>query len=117
MISKERRSVLSAKKIVQTRYESEKKDWLKIEEALRSELKTLKEEREKNRTSLRLLEQKNDDLERAERINTACLEDMEKKMNETVERCAILENELAEKILSEEHNFRLRFHSPLAHFL
>lgn len=82
---------------------------------MKSELEALRKESSDLKARVRTLEQKNDDLERAERISTAQLEDVEKKMNETLERCAILENELADKIAAEEHNFRLRFVVFLGH--
>lgn len=46
---------------------------------------------------IRDLEQKNDDLERAERVMLESVGDIEAKLNSAIERNALLENELDEK--------------------
>lgn len=91
-----------------TRHEHEKREQLKIEETLRKECNELRIERDRLRIRVRDLEQKNDDLERSERNNQQLLEDLEKKLNETVERTAILESELLEKQLNSEEVYRLK---------
>lgn len=46
---------------------------------------------------IRDLEQKNDDLERSERVMLETVGDIEAKLNSAIERNALLENELDEK--------------------
>ncbi|VDO37572.1 unnamed protein product [Haemonchus placei] len=88
--------------------EAEKREFLKIEEALRREVKTLRTEQEGNRARIRELEQRNDDLERHERNNQQEVADLERKVNEMTERLTLLENELAEKQTTAEEMYRLR---------
>jgi len=57
---------------------------------------------------IRELEQTNDDLERAKRNVSAMVEDFEKRMNETLERNALLESELDEKETLQECIQRLK---------
>ncbi|KHJ91650.1 hypothetical protein OESDEN_08478 [Oesophagostomum dentatum] len=92
----------------QNRYEAEKREFLKIEEALRKEVKALREEQETNRARIRELEQKNDDLERHERNNQQEVVDLEKQINDMTEKLTLLENELAEKQTATEEVYRLR---------
>lgn len=88
--------------------EAEKREFLKIEEALRREVTTLRTEQESNRARIRELEQRNDDLERHERNNQQEVADLERKVNEMTERLTLLENELAEKQTTAEEMYRLR---------
>ncbi|CAJ0602317.1 unnamed protein product [Cylicocyclus nassatus] len=90
------------------RHEAEKREFLKIEEALRREVKLLRGEQESNKARIRELEQKNDDLERHERNNQQEVTDLEKKINEMTEKLTLLENELAEKQTTTEEVYRLR---------
>lgn len=60
----------------------------------RAELVALKETLQKY---VRQLEQSNDDLERGKRVIMSSLEDFETKLNQAIERNAMLENELDEK--------------------
>ncbi|CAL8101217.1 unnamed protein product [Calicophoron daubneyi] len=64
---------------------------------LQEELTKHKEEREKMHRYIRELEQTNDDLERSKRAAVVSLEDFESRLNQAIERNAILENELDEK--------------------
>ncbi|VDL84585.1 unnamed protein product [Nippostrongylus brasiliensis] len=88
--------------------EAEKREFLKIEEALRREVTILRTEQESNRARIRELEQRNDDLERHERNNQQEVTDLERKVNEMTERLTLLENELAEKQTTAEEMYRLR---------
>lgn len=62
-----------------------------------SEMKKVKAERDEAQTYIRELEQVNDDLERAKRALIDSLSSFEEKMNQTLEKNAILESELGEK--------------------
>ncbi|VDM66401.1 unnamed protein product [Strongylus vulgaris] len=90
------------------RHEAEKREFLKIEEALRREVTLLRGEQETNKARIRELEQKNDDLERHERNNQQEVTDLEKKINEMTEKLTLLENELVEKQTTTEEVYRLR---------
>ncbi|KAK6747642.1 hypothetical protein RB195_000688 [Necator americanus] len=90
------------------KHQAEKREFLKIEDALRRELTVLRGEQEANRARIRELEQRNDDLERHERNNQQEVTDLEKKINEMTERLTLLENELAEKQTTTEEMYRLR---------
>lgn len=92
----------------QVNREAEKRELLKIEEALRREVVSLRNEQETNRARIRELEQRNDDLERHERNNQQEVTDLERKVNEMTERLTLLENELAEKQTTAEEMYRLR---------
>ncbi|KAE9421469.1 hypothetical protein Angca_002234 [Angiostrongylus cantonensis] len=85
----------------QSKSEAEKREFLRIEEALRREVTQLRAEQESNRVRIRELEQKNDDLERHERNN-------QQEVNEMTEKLTLLENELAEKQTTAEEMYRLR---------
>ncbi|XP_045497126.1 nuclear distribution protein nudE-like 1 isoform X1 [Colias croceus] len=64
--------------------------------ALENELQTLKKEKEKQSTYVREIEQKNDDLERGQRViaeSVACIEAL---LNQAYERNAVLESEVDE---------------------
>lgn len=65
--------------------------------ALQDENAQLKAIKDELRKYVRELEQANDDLERAKRATVSSLEDFEQRLNEAIERNAILENELDEK--------------------
>lgn len=99
----------------------DKKETVKIEEVLRNELKTVREERDYGRIQIRLLEQKNDDLERSQRNNQQEMKDLMLKvflfysliytlqLNNAMERTTLLENEVAEKQAANEEMYRLRY--------
>lgn len=63
---------------------------------LERELEAAQTERDELRKTIRELEQANDDLERAKRNALTSLEDLERGMNDMIERNALLENELEE---------------------
>lgn len=65
--------------------------------ALQDENAQFKAIQDELRKYVRQLEQSNDDLERAKRVTVSSLEDFEQRLNEAIERNAILENELDEK--------------------
>lgn len=106
---------------LQERAANEKREAIKVEEALRKELQIAKEELEAGKTRIRLLEQKNDDLERADRNNQQEMDDLMTKvlslflllsqliqLNGAIEKTSLLENEVAEKQAANEEMFRLR---------
>ncbi|TPP64900.1 Nuclear distribution protein nudE 1-B [Fasciola gigantica] len=64
---------------------------------LQEELSKLKSEKDKMQRYIRELEQTNDDLERSKRAAIVSLEDFEARLNQSIERNAILKNELEEK--------------------
>jgi len=75
---------------------------------LEAQLNRVKAERDDMQRYIRELEQVNDDLERAKRAALTSLEDFEKRLNETIERNAFLENELDEKDSLKEYVQRLK---------
>jgi len=75
---------------------------------LEAQLNRVKAERDDMQRYIRELEQINDDLERAKRAALTSLEDFEKRLNETIERNAFLENELDEKESLKEYVQRLK---------
>ncbi|XP_068631758.1 nuclear distribution protein nudE homolog 1 [Battus philenor] len=64
--------------------------------ALESELQALKIEKEKQAIYIREIEQKNDDLERGQRVITESLACLDKLLNQQYERNAVLESEVDE---------------------
>ncbi len=64
---------------------------------LQEELANLKTERTKQQQYIRQLEQVNDDLERSNRTAMASVEDIENRLNQVIEKNALLEVELYEK--------------------
>ena len=64
---------------------------------LQKEISEYRDNEEKLIKYIRDLEQKNDDLERAERVMLESVGDIEAKLNSAIERNALLENELNEK--------------------
>ncbi|KER33098.1 hypothetical protein T265_00994 [Opisthorchis viverrini] len=64
---------------------------------LQEELARYKNEKEQQQRYIREMEQRNDDLERANRATVVSLEAFELQLNEAIEHNAILENELDEK--------------------
>ncbi|EDO34270.1 predicted protein, partial [Nematostella vectensis] len=76
--------------------------------ALQDETAQLKAVREELQKYVRELEQANDDLERAKRATVCSLEDFEHRLNQAIERNAILENELDEKETLQETVQRLK---------
>lgn len=75
---------------------------------LESELEKVKNERDEMQRYIRDLEQSNDDLDRAKREAVVSLEDFEKRLNDAIERNAMLENELDEKDILQAHVQRLK---------
>ncbi|VDP69702.1 unnamed protein product [Echinostoma caproni] len=76
---------------------------------LQEELSKMKSEKDKMQRYIRELEQTNDDLERSKRAAIVSLEDFEARLNQSIERNAILENELDEKedLLVTQLEFKL----------
>lgn len=75
---------------------------------LQKELSLLKEAVDVYKAKLRDTEMTNDELENAERMIASSLADMEGKYNKTIEKTALLEEELIEKQRLEEENQRLK---------
>ncbi|PWN47203.1 hypothetical protein IE53DRAFT_390659 [Violaceomyces palustris] len=76
--------------------------------ALQKELSALRESHNLYKNKLRDMEMDNDELENAERMIASSLADMEGKYNKTIERTALLEEELVDKSRLEEENQRLK---------
>ncbi|XP_031569596.1 nuclear distribution protein nudE-like 1 isoform X2 [Actinia tenebrosa] len=76
--------------------------------ALQDETAQLRAVKEELQKYVRELEQANDDLERAKRATVCSLEDFEHRLNQAIERNAILENELDEKETLQETVQRLK---------
>lgn len=79
------------------RLESSQSDSVKQLTRLEEQLARVTQHRDELTRYIRELEQTNDDLERAKRNVSAMVEDFERRMNETLERNALLESELDEK--------------------
>ncbi|SAM81565.1 related to nuclear distribution protein RO11 [Ustilago bromivora] len=75
---------------------------------LQKELAALREAVDVYKAKLRDTELTNDELENAERMIASSLADMEGKYNKTIEKTALLEEELIEKTRLEEENQRLK---------
>ncbi len=75
---------------------------------LQKELGQLREATDVYKAKLRDTEMTNDELENAERMIASSLADMEGKYNKTIEKTALLEEELIEKTRLEEENQRLK---------
>lgn len=75
---------------------------------LQKELAVLREAVDVYKAKLRDTELTNDELENAERMIASSLADMEGKYNKTIEKTALLEEELIEKTRLEEENQRLK---------
>ncbi|CDU25845.1 related to nuclear distribution protein RO11 [Sporisorium scitamineum] len=75
---------------------------------LQKELALLRESVDVYKAKLRDTELTNDELENAERMIASSLADMEGKYNKTIEKTALLEEELIEKTRLEEENQRLK---------
>uniref|UniRef100_V5EPR2 NUDE domain-containing protein n=1 Tax=Kalmanozyma brasiliensis (strain GHG001) TaxID=1365824 RepID=V5EPR2_KALBG len=75
---------------------------------LQKELALLRESVDIYKTKLRDTELTNDELENAERMVASSLADMEGRYNKTIEKTALLEEELIEKTRLEEENQRLK---------
>lgn len=75
---------------------------------LTNELYTVKEAYRKCVAQMRDLEVNNDELENAERMVASSLHDLEARFNDTLERNAMMEDELRKKGLLEEENQRLK---------
>ncbi|CBQ72514.1 related to nuclear distribution protein RO11 [Sporisorium reilianum SRZ2] len=75
---------------------------------LQKELALLRESVDVYKAKLRDTELTNDELENAERMIASSLADMEGKYNKTIEKTALLEEELIEKARLEEENQRLK---------
>uniref|UniRef100_A0A914XNT0 NUDE domain-containing protein n=2 Tax=Plectus sambesii TaxID=2011161 RepID=A0A914XNT0_9BILA len=90
------------------RLESSQSDSVKQTTRLEEQLTRVTQHRDELQRYIRELEQTNDDLERAKRNVSAMVEDFEKRMNETLERNALLESELDEKETLQECIQRLK---------
>ncbi len=75
---------------------------------LQKELAQLRDAVDVYKAKLRDTELTNDELENAERMIASSLADMEGKYNKTIEKTALLEEELIEKTRLEEENQRLK---------
>lgn len=75
---------------------------------LQKELAHLRESVDVYKAKLRDTELTNDELENAERMIASSLADMEGKYNKTIEKTALLEEELIEKTRLDEENQRLK---------
>lgn len=75
---------------------------------LQKELAQLRESVDVYKAKLRDTELTNDELENAERMVASSLADMEGKYNKTIEKTALLEEELIEKTRLDEENQRLK---------
>ncbi|CAD6195087.1 unnamed protein product [Caenorhabditis auriculariae] len=100
-------AVLDAERY-QKRQETERGESAKLEETLRHEVNWLRDKCEKQREEIRRLEQRNDDLERRDRCNEQLALDLEQKWNVSIEKIALLENELYERQVAAEEMYRLR---------
>lgn len=80
---------------------------LKDNSNLKSEIDNLTDEKLKLQTYIRELEQKNDDLERTERMITESIAAVEVSLNTAIEKNAILESEMHEKETLKEKLQRL----------
>ncbi|EPQ29246.1 uncharacterized protein PFL1_03001 [Pseudozyma flocculosa PF-1] len=72
------------------------------------ELNTLRESHNLYKAKLRDMEMDNDELENAERMIASSLADMESRYNKTIERTALLEEELVQKSALQDENQRLK---------
>lgn len=79
----------------------------KEKEDLEKELCSLRKEKLDSYKKIRELEQKNDDLERAQRMITESISAVETALNGAIERNAILESEIDEKESLKEKVQRL----------
>ncbi|SNX84564.1 related to nuclear distribution protein RO11 [Melanopsichium pennsylvanicum] len=75
---------------------------------LQKELSLLRDSVDVYKAKLRDTEMTNDELENAERMIASSLADMEGRYNKTIEKTALLEEELIEKTRLEEENQRLK---------
>ena len=92
----------------QTKYQRALSDHNKTLAELNRELTTLRDSHNIYKNKLRDMELDNDELENAERMVASSLNDMETRYNKTIERTALLEEELVEKSRLEEENQRLK---------
>ncbi|UZJ56433.1 hypothetical protein CBS101457_005753 [Exobasidium rhododendri] len=91
-----------------TKYQRALSDHNKTLAELNRELTTLRDSHNNYKNKLRDMELDNDELENAERMVASSLNDMESRYNKTIERTALLEEELVEKSRLEEENQRLK---------
>ena len=75
---------------------------------MQRELESLRTSEKKVRGQLRDMELDNDDLERSEREKDSSLQDLENRYNKSLERIALLEEELVTKAQLEEEVQRLK---------
>ncbi|KAN0064475.1 NADH:ubiquinone oxidoreductase [Thecaphora frezii] len=72
------------------------------------EVNALREQHNLYKAKLRDMEMDNDELENAERMIASSLADMESRYNKTIERTALLEEELVQKSALQDENQRLK---------
>jgi len=75
---------------------------------MQRELESLRGSEKKLRDQLRDMELDNDDLEKSEREKDSSLQDLENRYNKSLERIALLEEELVTKAQLEEEVQRLK---------
>jgi len=75
---------------------------------MQRELESLRGSEKKLRDQLRDMELDNDDLEKSEREKDSSLQDLENRHNKSLERIALLEEELVTKAQLEEEVQRLK---------
>lgn len=75
---------------------------------MQRELESLRSSEKKLRDQLRDMELDNDDLEKSEREKDSSLQDLENRYNKSLERIALLEEELVTKAQLEEEVQRLK---------
>ncbi|GAA5970497.1 hypothetical protein JCM3765_005831 [Sporobolomyces pararoseus] len=91
-----------------TKYTSALRDHTTTITHMQRELESLRTSEKKIRDQLRDMELDNDDLERSEREKDSSLQDLENRYNKSLERIALLEEELVTKAQLEEEVQRLK---------
>ncbi|RDD43869.1 Nuclear distribution protein nudE-like 1 [Trichoplax sp. H2] len=83
--------------VLKEKFDTLYKESYQVTTRLQDELATANSTKEELQKHSRKLEQKNDDYERAERSTAVTLQDFENRLNQALEKNALLENELDEK--------------------
>ncbi|GAA5884999.1 hypothetical protein JCM16303_006510 [Sporobolomyces ruberrimus] len=91
-----------------TKYTSALRDHTTTMTHMQRELESLRTSEKKLRDQLRDMELDNDDLEKSEREKDSSLQDLENRYNKSLERIALLEEELVTKAQLEEEVQRLK---------
>lgn len=92
----------------QSKYTSALRDHTATITHMQRELESLRSSEKKLREQLRDMELDNDDLEKSEREKDSSLQDLENRYNKSLERIALLEEELVMKAQMEEEVQRLK---------